>query len=250
MLNALLLDAYVDDIGGTNSTTFASTAKRRAYDRWSNNIIAEIMMAMADFDFQAEISTHDLVANQREYILPVDFLTVKRVDAMLDGVNWHRVSELDAAQLGDSYAQESDITQKFTNDAPFFDMLDSSIMIYSGTIAGVTGGLKLTYSKEVVGQNASGQDIQNIVADTDVSNLPEFAQMALVYGALIDFFTDRTDNLMLQKFNLKLYGNAAGRPADQQKIGGLLKQILNYYTSKDPDKQMSIAQAYSDEDFK
>ncbi|QGH73335.1 MAG: hypothetical protein [Siphoviridae sp. cttb18] len=242
------LDDYVDDLGGTNTTTYTDAAKHRAYDRWSNNIIAEIMEAMQDYDFQGEISTHDIVASQREYIFPTDILKIKRIDLKLDGSNWKRASEIDASQLGNSYAAEADIIARFTNDEPYVEFLDNSFMIYSGSISNVTGGIKLTYSKQVVGLNASNEDITNFTADTHKSNLPQFAQMALIYGALIDYFTDKDEN-MVRKFNKRLWGNPDGRPPEIDQIGGLMRQIINYYTSKQPDRQSAMQNAYQEEDF-
>lgn len=249
LLQLSALDDYCDDIGGTNSTIYSDASKHRAYDRWSNNIIAEIMESMQGYDFQGEISTHDLNAGQREYLFPTDLLKIKRIDLKLDGINWKKAGELDANQVGDAYAQESDITSRFFNSEPFIDYLDNSFVIYSGTITDVTGGIKLTYAKEIVGQDNSGADIVNFTSDTDKSNLPEFAQMALVYGALIDFFTDRSDNNMLAKFNIRLYGNPTGRPSNAQMIGGLMKQIKDYYTSKSPDQLIALSAIYDERSF-
>lgn len=248
LLTVSSLDDYVDDLGGTNSNSYQDAPKHRAYDRWTNNVIAEIQEAMEDYDFQGEESTHDLVANQREYIFPTDLLKIKRIDLKIDGTNWKKASELDANQIADNYAQEADIITRFTNDEPFVDFLDNSFKIYSGTISNVTGGIKLTYAKQIVGQDTNGGDITNFTADSDKSNLPQFAQMILVFGALVDYYTDKNEELM-RRYNMKIWGNALGRPPERYQIGGLMRQAINYYTSKAPDRQAAMASAYSEEDF-
>lgn len=248
LLQISSIDDYVDDLGGTNTTTYTDAAKHRAYDRWSNNVIAELMEAMQDYDFQGEISTRDLTANQREYIFPTDLLKIKRIDLKLDGSNWKRASELDASQIGDNYASEADITARFNNSEPYVEFLDNSFMIYSGTISTVSGGIKLTYSKQIVGRNSSEADLTSFSADTDKSNLPEFAQMILVYGALHDYFIDKNEE-MRRKYCKLIWGNPDGRPPETEQIGGLMRQIINYYTSKQPDRQSSIGNVYQEEDF-
>lgn len=243
------LDDYIDDLAGSNSGSYTDAKKHRSMTRWMHNLTAEVMEAMSDSDFQGEISTHDLVVNRREYLFPTDLLKIKRIDLKLDGSNWYKASRLDESQIGDNYASEADIVERFTNTDPFVSYFDNSYFIYSGTIIDVTDGIKITYDKAIVGETSAGVDITSFTADDDVTNLPEFAQMFLVYGACKDHFLDKTDDKQLQKFNLLMYGNGAGRPAETRQIGGLLRQIINYYTNRSPDEQMSFSTTYSEEDF-
>lgn len=248
------LSQKMDDVGGTNTTVLPLTTRYRSFDTWMQNLSQEIQDAMEDYNFQGEQSVHDLVFSggvpQREYLFPVDLLKIKRIDISFDGTNWVKADEIDPNEIGDNYANEAAITSRFVNSDPKVMYIENGFVILSGTWAStVSGGIKLTYSKEIVGQDASAADILNFSALTDVPNLPEFAKMWLVYGALLDFYTNETNDYLIAKFNRLMYGNSGGRPADQKQIGGLLRQVLNYYASKSPDQQIQMDSAYQQLDF-
>ncbi len=248
------LSTYMDDIGGTNTTVFATTARYRSFDRGIQALNQEIQDAMEDYNFNGEKSTHDLNFSggvpQREYLFPIDMMKIKRIDVSFDGIKWYKCDEVDPNELGNNYANETDITNKFSNTQPKVYYTENGFVILSGTwSATVTGGIILTYSKQVVGQDVSGNDLQNFATTTDIPNLPEFAKMWLVYWGLLDFYINETNESMIQKWNKLLYGNPNGRPADQKLIGGLLRKILNYYSSKSPDQQIQVGSAYQQSDF-
>ena len=248
MSTILTLDNAVDDIAGTNTSSYTDAQKHRAFTRWAYALNNEVADSMDDWDFQGEISTADLVANQREYTFPSDIFKIKRIDLKLDGTNWTPTIWLDESEVGNSIASESDITNKFNNASPSVSLFDKSYFVWSGTIAAVTGGIKIWYTEDIVGVDDSGDDLTAFTADGDTPNLIEFAQMALVYGAALDYGDKHNDEALSRKMNMKLYGNPYGRPAEGT-VGGLVGRIRNFYSTRVPDRQMMVKTSSSLEEF-
>lgn len=235
--------------GGIPSAKYSNSDIMRVMTIAAHQINAEVMRVMKDNDFQGEKSTHDLVANQREYRNPSDLFKLKRVDLKIDGSNWRTARPFDANEVPDKLASEADIIANFSNDDPRVDIMDESYFIYSGTITNVTGGILLWYDKDIVGADTNGNDITSFSATTDVPTLITFACQALVLWAIIDWYENHPDEKKLARFNKKLWGemNPNGRPEDDRKIGGLMRQIINHYSEKLPDRKMNFGSAHMQE---
>ena len=96
-------------------------------------------------------ATTNLVADQREYALPVDKLnSIKYVEANLQVSagqdNWVKLNEFDIVQY-QRPTNETETVSRFSNNegAAFFDIFRNSLYLYCGTIINVTDGLKLWY---------------------------------------------------------------------------------------------------------
>jgi hypothetical protein len=246
-LNELIDD--VDRVGGIQAGRFSDADKMRAMTIAARTINQEVTKVMRDYDYQGERSFHDLVANQREYLNPTDLLKIKRIDLKLDGTNWKKANWIDESEIGDKYVAEADIISRFTNTEPKISFFDESYFIWSGTIANVTDGIQITYDKDIVGVNSSGTDIQDFSATTDVPNLIGFAQQALVLWAIIEWYGSHLNSKKLIYFNNLLWGNPKGRPQDDRQIGGLMRQILDYYSDRTPDRPIEFQSQYNEEDF-
>lgn len=243
------LDDYIDDIAGTDSVSFVDAKKHASMTRWAHILTEEVIDAQNDWDFQGEISTANLTANQREYPFPTDILKIKRIDLKLDGINWTPTHWLDESEIPNSIANETDITENFSNSDPYITLYDKSLFIWSGTITSVTSGIKIWYSEEVIGIDADDDDVVSFSADTDKPNLVEFAQTGLVYGATLDFSDKHGDTDLAARMNLRLYGNSGGRPADSASVGGLVGRIRSFYSHRIPDKKIIITPSSSLEDY-
>lgn len=172
----------------TDSTSYSDTDLDLNLTRWAHLLTGEIINSQDDWDFQGEIATADLVANQREYTFPVDILKIKRIELKLDGTNWVRAAWLDEAEISRAIASEEEITEQFNNSEPFVALFNKSFFIFSGTITAVTGGIKIWYLKEIVGKDATGADITSFSASTDKPNINEAFQRGLCYGAAKDWY--------------------------------------------------------------
>lgn len=221
----------------------------RVFTLAAQAVNTEVMRAMKDIDFQGEKSTHDLVADQREYLNPTDLLKLKKVDLKLDGTNWKTAGFFDASEVPDKLASEADIISRFSNSEPKVDFMDEGFFIYSGTIINVTGGILLWYDKDIVGQDTNGSDITAFSASTDVPTLLPFAAQAMVLWAIIDWYESHPNEVKLRRFNTKLWGNPGGRPADDRQIGGLMRQVINHYSDRNPDRKMEMSSVHQQENY-
>ena len=253
MPNATIANLLTDVTrqGGIDSSRYSSANIMRVFTIAAQNINTEVMRAMKDVDFQGEKSTHDLVVNQREYLNPSDLLKLKKVDLKLDGSNWKTANPFDASEVPDKLAAEADIISRFTNDNPYVDFMDESFFIYSGTIINVTGGILLWYDKDIVGQDTNGNDITSFSVSTDVPTLLPFAAQAMVLWAIIDWYESHPNEAKLRRFNKKLWGrlNPEGRPEDDRLIGGLMRQIINHYSDRNPDRKIEMSSVHKQEDY-
>ncbi len=239
--------------GGIDENRYAEADVYESMWLMARMINAEVMKVMKDSDYQGERSTHDLNAPagvpQREYLNPIDLIKIKKVDVKLDGTNWRTCKFFDVSDVRDKLAAEADIIQRFNNEQPYIDLFDESYFIYSGTFGAVSGGITIWYNKDIVGVDGSGDDIQEFTNDTDVPNLIEFAQQALVMQAIIDWYSEHFNENKLSYWNKQLWGFATGRPPKDNDIGGLMRTILDHYGDKAPDRQMSMRSEYQQETF-
>jgi len=242
------LQDYIDDIANTDSDSYSATNKKAALTRWAHILTEEVIDAQDDWDFQGEIATADLAANQREYSFPSDILKIKRIDLMLDGSNWTRTYWIDESEIQSSIASESDIAENFDNSEPYIALMDDSFFIFSGTITAVTAGIKIWYSEEIVGKDTTGADVTSFTADTDTPNIRAFAQMGLVYGSVLDWAETR-DPALANRMNIRLFGYSGGRPADSASTGGIMGRVRNFYSRRIADKKILISSLSSIENY-
>jgi len=177
------LDDILNRITNTDTTSYSDDDKHVDLTRATHLMVSEIIKSQGSWDFQGEIATADLVANQREYIFPTDILKIKKIELKIDGSNWTKAQIIDVSEIGTPVGSESDITNNFDSTQPKVELFDTGYRIYSGTISAVTKGIKIWYSEENVGVDDSGADITSFSTDTDKPNINEAFQMGLVYGA-------------------------------------------------------------------
>lgn len=127
----------------TNSTTFTDSELLLYLNLYIDDFAKEILRVNEDYFGTPQ--TTDLIADQREYPLPIETLnSIKYVEAKLDGTNWIYLEELDLNNYKRT-TDETTITSIFSNeqDSAFYDLFRNSLWIYSGTITDVTTGIKL-----------------------------------------------------------------------------------------------------------
>lgn len=178
-----------------------------------------VLNSMGDWNFQGQVGTANLVANQREYIFPSDLLRILRIEAKLDGTNFTVLNQIDPRIVPSVIGSETDITNRFSNSSggAFFDASDRSFNIYSGTITSVTDGLKLWYE----------EDIAELSADSDVPVLePAFHSVLSLYASKI-WASKQEDT--------RLYNTLSAELGDRQLNGqytGLLGEMQAYYAKR------------------
>lgn len=109
-------------------------------------------------------TTLNLVANQREYPFKSDILSrIKRVEAMFNGSDYIKLTNIDLADIDQPIGSEAQIVARFSNEEgnAFYDIMRSSLWLYSGTITSVTNGLK-------VWLNTIPSNVASILSTTDM----------------------------------------------------------------------------------
>lgn len=139
-MTPLDLVTYVRDQTHTNSTTFPDS-KILLYGGIGMDKIASRICDF-DEDYFGAPQTSDLVSGQREYPFPSDILNhIKKVEAVLDGINNINLTELDLSQYMFT-TDEPTIVSYFSNtqnNANYF-IYRGSLWILSGTLAGFSAG--------------------------------------------------------------------------------------------------------------
>jgi hypothetical protein len=187
------LATYVRFKTRTNSVTFPDAdiialAEMRL-DELAKNIVTvdENILLTPEFD--------NLVANQREYALPVDMVSsFKRVEAKLDGINYIKLTEVDLNSNRYTVLNESTITQYYGNGdcQAKFSLARNAITIYSGTITNVTDGLRIwvnTWPSTIV--DLTSQVDMAVDPSNTTHGIPRELHEILARGIIIDFKSSR-----------------------------------------------------------
>lgn len=83
-----------------------------------------------------------LVADQRNYAIAEDVISLKYVNAKINGTDWTELDHIDISALGIPL-QESNIRSHFTGHASAYDLLNREIYLFSSeAIIDVTNGLE------------------------------------------------------------------------------------------------------------
>lgn len=124
----------------------------------------------------------NLVALTRRYAIPSDSMRLIKVQAKLDGVNWGDIYEMKKGTLTCSIETETDITNNFDNNKPFFILEGNNILILSGAISTVSSGLRFHYVQRQA----------NLASATgDSPAFPTEYHQILAQGAAMDYFYSR-----------------------------------------------------------
>ena len=193
-MNLIQLRNIVRDLTKTNSSTadggtialgdpnFPDSTVNLYLTNAAHLMSAEITQSADDWDFQGDTAIHDLVANQREYIFPVDILKIKKIEISFDGQSWNRAKPIVESEIHQPVSTEQNIVARFVNNQPYFANLEKSFFIYSGTIPNVSGGIKIWYTKEIVGKDESTNPYQDLVQfGTTASPATEYPNIAAAY---------------------------------------------------------------------
>lgn len=168
-------------------------------------------MANRNWTVQGEISTHNLVANQREYLLPADLLSLIRIEANLKGTtnNWENLKIVDRRTKDFAITNFED-TEDAVDYASEIIVYDESLFFIEPPKNSVTDGLKVYYSKEATALSDANHE----------PNLPQFAHLGLVYGACMDYAIQTEQNTRIKNFKA-LYDE-------------IERKVIEYYANRLP----------------
>jgi len=212
----------------SNTTTYSDADLDAAINSYYDLFCTEILDAMDDWDFGAEIATTDLVANQQEYSFPSDILKIKRMEITYDGTNWYEVTSLDVNERS-STADSTSVAADFDQSEPFYDLMDDSLMLYPIPTAAVSDGLKIWYSKLPT-------ELSSVTSE------PNFARpfhKGLAYGAAKDFFEKYLDK----------EGNATKMKNADTNIEKTIARMKAFYRKRHQDRKYIIGTYFADYDY-
>jgi hypothetical protein len=226
-MNPTELASYVRLKTRTNSTTLTNADLLVLANVVKNRLVYRALDA--DEDLFLVPTYLNLVANQREYPLHSELLSrIKRVEAKLDGSHFVKLSEFDLPQHLKPISTETDITANFGNGEgeAFFDMMRSSIWIYSGTITDVTDGLKIWINTTVA-------DITSMTSTYDMSldpsttthGIPRALHDVLATGVIIEWKESREKPIALSQTELN-YENDVAKAVNSLKKGNYDRQVI------------------------
>lgn len=236
----------------TNSATYSLANKARNINNWYDLCAEEIVDAMDEWDFQGEIATANLSANQQEYRWPSDIIKPKRVEVDYDGDGEYVVAKpLDISTIEASVATSAEINDMYDEDAPFYALFDDSLFLLPVPDTDRTSGLKIWYLKNVPSFSAmaSWSALSNSATFVGNSGEPNFHKSfhrILSLGPTLDYARRWKIKEIIDYATKELYGDIATRSG---KIGGLIDKMKRFYSTRAGDKILSFKSGYINENY-
>lgn len=212
-----LADVYADVRynTGKDSTTLTDAQLLRL----ANKYYAQIVRHLVDLneDIYAEISSADLVANQMEYVLPVDntsstygggAIKIMRVEVSLDGTNWYEAKPFGLSNLGIPFmkaesgnaAAITTINLEFSSTQPYYSFADRSIFLLpipvsTDSVAASNANLMIYWVKRP----------NELTSSSSIPDIPKDFLNVLSEGIMQDVFrkSGRTADFRLAKQEYK-----------------------------------------------
>jgi hypothetical protein len=190
----------------TNPQTFTDTEIVAVSNVWLEDLAKQVMGS--DEDTLVMPMHTDLIANLREYPLPLSLLSrIKFVEAKLDGTNFIHLDEFDLNQYRRP-TDEADIVARFSNEEgrAFYDLNRKSLVLYSGAITAVTAGLKLWCNTYPAPLNAAkltdGLTDLSVDPTTTSHGFPREFHKLWATGVIIDYKESREKPIPLTESEL------------------------------------------------
>lgn len=184
-----LADIYEDVryLAGKDSTTLEDADLLRIANKYYLPLVRELVDL--NEDLYAEISTANLVANQREYVLPTDNTTstyggglikLQRVEINYtgDSTDWKVMDPISLQEIATATKLDADINSTFDESDPKYWFKDRSVWVAPVPDAAVTTGLYIYWIKRP----------NEMTADTAIPELPKDFLNILAEGMLIDVY--------------------------------------------------------------
>jgi len=206
----------------SNTTNYPNAQLDASVNAYYDSFVSEVLKSMDDWDFQGEIATSSLVANQQEMVFPSDILKIKRVEVTYDGTNWYTATKFDISERS-SANDTTSIARDFDVSKPYVELHDNSVFLYPIPTVSVTGGIKIWYEKLPTFLSA-------------VTDEPTFSRpfhVGLAYGAAKDF---------LEQYPSK--ENSPRLVSATNNVTVVLGRMKEFYQKKDQDRDYVVSASY------
>jgi len=166
-------------LGEISTDNYSDTNIDRAINDYYSRAVSAALQNSGSWEVQGEVSTADLVADQKEYVVPADLLNLKRIEAdFYDDEEWTVLSVKDMRNI---YYPLSD--DDVSASSSYVRVFDNSLFLENPAESNVTGGLKIYYSKEIT----------DLSGDSDATILPDHCNNYIIHGACLDYCIRTTD---------------------------------------------------------
>jgi hypothetical protein len=201
---------------------YGTTDLNRNLNRWYETALGWVLLYCGEWQVNGDVATTNLVAGQREYLLPTDILLLNDVYIKSNATGADYVKAKQRDLVGINLYNEN-----YRPQIPEFDLLDNSIFIYlpDDSITSVSGGLKIVYQK----------DLTELSGSTDTPNLAEPFKRLLSAGAALDFCVANDLNIKAKKYSNMIYGDPTVKGDN-----GLKGDLLNFYANRAVTKPIVI----------
>lgn len=161
-------------LGGISTNDYSNANLDLSVNEHQKSLIHQAIEASGEWRVSGDIAYADLVANQAEYPLPLELITLERVEVNTTGNtnDYSQIRLVDEREIGDA------ITNTGNLSAGYLAYLhDKSIFFDDAPDTAVTNGLRIWFTLEPT----------DLSGDGDVPVLDAGFHDALVYGACLDF---------------------------------------------------------------
>jgi len=235
----------IDYLAHTNSSTFSIADKTRSVNNWQDFFVDEIIDAMDDWDFNGEIATANLSANQQEYVFPTDIITIKRIEVDYDAggvytpVDFSDENIYPTITIGTS----AEINDRFSQSDPKIFLFDNSFFLAPVPDTNVTSGIKIWYTQNVATFTAvsTGWGNSAIVGNSGNPAISRSFHKAIAWGGVKDYAFRNKDRDMIVDADKELFGTVLTR---RGRIGGFITKMKKYYSQRAGDKIQNLQTRY------
>lgn len=182
--------SIVRSLSNKDSTTLSDATLLSFSNKYYYLLIRELVGL--NEDLYAEISSADLVVDQREYVLPIDdtattygggLIKIQRVEMSYDGSDWLVVQSMPFSDVLTPTILDSDIDDEYSKDSPYYYFKDRSIWLVptpdsSDDVATSNANLRIFWTKRP----------SELASSSSIPNLPKDWLAILQEGILYDVF--------------------------------------------------------------
>ena len=169
-----------------------------------SEMISWVVQSTGIWEFRGERSTHDLILNQNEYILPSsDFIQINRVEVKYYGQTaYNKADRIDDKQV-DYAAFQNGYIGYGDKSRPVYRLFDDSLFIYpSEDEQDSIAGLSIEYTRNVT----------DLVTGTDVPNLNPLVHRTVAALAALKYADAQDMEQKARRLRREIYGDYAEDP--------------------------------------
>lgn len=207
----------IDFLLKTDSTQYPLADKLRNINLAYYDVVTDILSYQSNWEWDSTnktdfpIGTTDLVASQRDYALPSDFLKLLRLEVLDSAGNYQKLTQIDEQQI----AQGLETFMSGDGMPKYYREVGNSVEIYpkaSATSTTLTAGLKCYYTR----------------AHTEFTN----ADAAVAPGFVANFHRVLSLMAAYDFASTQLTSNSNLITALKQRIDAMREDIKKFYSSR------------------